>query len=99
MINRRPDRTVARGLRSARLGSVAELLGQERERIHPPGELDVTGEEDRRCAHPWQVAREQCELVDPGRERPAALCGVKIGREGRDGAMVEPELPARIAAG
>src|SRR5205814_1105247 len=94
-----PISSTGRGYRTRRNESVAEGVGDERQGVQPPREVDVAGEEDRSLAHERQVAGPDCELVDPGRERAAPLLCVQIGRERAHGAIVHAELPPRIAAG
>ena len=79
--------------------SAAELVREQPERVEPPGEIRVARQEERSLAHPRQVARARDEGVDARRQRPAAVVGVKICRERPDGAVVNGELAARIAAG
>ena len=73
----------------ARRASSAELLGEERHREQPPGEVDVRDEEERRLAADGQVADAQDERVETARELSAAVAVVEIGGKRLDGAVVD----------
>jgi hypothetical protein len=77
----------------------AELLRKQGQGVQPPGEVEVAGQEDDRLAHVRQVARAQRERVEPGGEAAAPLLAPEVGRERLDGAIVDAELPVRVAAG
>src|SRR5438093_13618998 len=78
--------------------SFAELFGEQRERVEPPGEVDVAGEKDGCLPHSRQVASEQDELVDRASERLPTALAEEVDCDRLDSTIVDPELAPVIAA-
>ena len=78
---------------------LAELLREQGERVQPPGEVEVAGQDEHRLPDMRQVARPQRERVEAGGEPVAALLAPEVGGERLDGPVVDAELTVRIAAG
>src|SRR6185437_13059544 len=69
-------------------GSPAELLGEQAERVQPPGELDVARQEQRRLPQPRQLAHAQDDPVEPVAEGGPPLVGEEVGCERLDRTIV-----------
>ena len=78
---------------------LAELLREQGERVQTPRQVEVAREREHRLPHPGQVPRAQRERVEPGRETAAPRLAPEVGRERLDGAVVDAEVPVRVAAG
>src|SRR5437868_1132685 len=76
-----------------------KLVGEQRDRIETPGEVDVGGEVESRLADAREVAHLEDQLVEPPPERAPPLIGVELSRQRFHRAVVHPELARRVAAG
>lgn len=84
------------------LGCVTLLrpfLREQRERVQPPGEIDLRGEEQRCLPDTWKLAGTDDERVDSGCELRAASIRVQVDGERLHGTIVDLEPAMRIASG
>src|SRR5262249_28300916 len=78
---------------------VAELLCEDREGVETPRQVEVACEIDHRLAYERQVPRLEGERVEAACQLLAPLFAQEVGRERLDRAVVDAELPVRVAAG
>src|SRR5262249_29937267 len=78
---------------------VAELLREDREGVEPPGEVEIAREVDHRLADERQVPRLESERVEAACELLAPRVAPEVRCERLDRAVVDAELPVRVAAG
>src|SRR5579862_7192542 len=81
-----------------RLGALAELVGEERERVQAPGEVRLAGQVHRSLPESRQLAHPKNERVELAAKRLPAVVAVELHRERLHRTVVDTQLAARVTA-